>query len=322
MLAKILGTVILLLGLSATPGWATTCTTDGTSCPNTVSPTDTTAIFDFQQTGNGILTVQFDTVLTTFNLTVALNNSIDALDPNEFPSGTICVKYAGNGPSSSDQCVQYDFTGTSGGPNGVPVKNVDYKGLITLTLSYNTNQTIHTPAFGHAPGDNVGAIYTENILTNYSNVGPIIIDPTMGGKVPNLSSVAAFDEPFAGATTFCTLALNYTNVASDQKPQVEVTLKIGSCSSSGLRDKTATLSVSTFDSNGNVSFPALRNVEGNKFHWDNKNGLNEYDISLDGLSPSGNPQTYTVTVFSSKFTPQSKSFCVDSDGNVTTSACI
>jgi hypothetical protein len=319
--------VLALAALSwmsfATPNWAATCVTDGTSCTNTVSPTDTTAIFDFQQAGNGILIVQFDTVLTTFDLTVTLNNTIRPLDPNEFPAGTVCVPYTGPG-GNGGQCVQYDFSGNASGPNHVPVKNVDYKGLITLSLSYDSDQPIHIPAFGHAPGDNATAIYTENILTSYSLLGPPVIDPTMGGKVPNLSSVAAFDEPLVGTSTFCSLTLTPTNNPSEQKAQIEVSLKLVSganCSVAGLRDKTASLSVSTVDSNSHIVFPALKNAEGNKFHWDNKNGLNEYDISLDGLAPSGPALLYTVTVFSSKIPPQSQTFCVDSDSNVTIGSC-
>jgi hypothetical protein len=227
------------------------------------------------------------------------------LDPKEFPSGTLCVNY---GTSTPGQCDQYDFTGNAGGPNGVPVKNTDYRGLITLTLSYLSSQIVHNPAFGHAPGDNSTAVYSEDILTSYSTEPSS--DPTMSGSLPGLSSVAAFDEPFTEiGDQFCSLTVNPTNVSSGQKPQEEVALKIasGACSLTvlGIRDKTARLSVWTFDTNGNVVFPALKNVEGNKFHWDNKNGLNEYDFSTEGLV-SG--QTYTVTVFSSKISPQSKDF--------------
>jgi hypothetical protein len=292
--------VAFSLALLVSPGWAATCGgSETTSCTNTLSEGDTRAIYEFG--GNGRLIVQFDTVLTTFVLTVTLNNTIDPLDPNEFPAGTVCVPYSGNG----GQCVQYDFSGLSSGPNGVPVKNKDYKGLITLTLSYITAATTHNPAFGHAPGDNATATYTENILTSFS-ADPAFIDPTMGGKVPGLSSVAAFDEPFVNASNFCSLTVTPTNNASDQKPQEEVTLKVASnCGGAGLRDKTASLSVSATDDDGNIFFPPLKNVEGNKFHWDNKNGLNEYDISTDGLV-SG--KTYTVTVFSSKFSPETATF--------------
>lgn len=138
----------LAFGMFGTQCWAATCSPpeEGVSCTNTFSPTNTTNTYEFF--GDGRLTVQFDTVLTTFDLTVTINHTIFPLDPTEFPAGTVCVKYAFNG----GQCDQYDFTGTSGGPNGVPVKNTDYKGLITLTLSYvnSSDFTVHTPAFGHA----------------------------------------------------------------------------------------------------------------------------------------------------------------------------
>ena len=310
MYIRILAFLTLAFVSFVTPSWAATCTpTEETSfCSNIVSPTDPTAIFDFTGSGNGYLAVQFDTVLTTFTLTVTYVHTINPLDPNEFPTGTVCVQYSTNG----GQCDQYDFTGSAGGPNGVPVKNIDYKGLITLTLSYFTSQTAHNPAFGHAPGDNATAVYTVDILTNYDATNTICpsssCDPTMGGKTPDISPFAAFDEPLINPSTFCSLTVTPTTVGNGQKPQEEVTFKIVSgsdCSAAGQRDKTARVSVSTFDASGNFSFPALKNVEGNKFHWDNKNGVNEYDISTDGLV-SG--QTYYVTVFSTRFSPQQTTF--------------
>ena len=302
--------LVLALGMFGTQCFAATCTPseEGLSCTNTFSPSSTTNTFDFSNSGDGVLIVQFDTVLTTFSLTVTVNHTIDPFDPTEFPAGTVCVTYSQNG----GRCDQYDFTGTSGGPNGVPVKNTDYKGLIALTLSYFSSQLVHEPAFAHAPGDIT--TFTEDILTSYSTLTICGVsgcpDPTMGGTTPGLSSVAALDEPLAdnGTDTFCSLTQTSTNNPSGQKSQIEVALKMVSgsdCSAAGLRDKTARLSVSTIDINGNVSFPALKNVEGNKFHWDNKAGLNEYDISTDGLI-SG--QTYTITVISSKISPQSITF--------------
>jgi hypothetical protein len=282
---------------------------DGNACFNSFSPGVTTGVYDFTGGFNGILTVQFDTVLTNFDLTVTLNPSIFPLDPHEFPAGTACIKYY-----PSDQCTQYDFSGdaASGGPHGVPVKNKDYKGLITLTLSYDSIQTVNKPAFGHAPGDIT--TFTEDILKAASL--PIDGDPTMGGKTPGLSSVVALNEPATETDNFCNLALTATNVASDQKPQVEVAFQLfaSGCAGTAIRDKTATLSLSTKDSSGNIVFPALRNVEGNKFHWDNKTGQNEYDISLDGLAPDSGLQQYTVTIVSTKFPQQFKHFCVDADG--------
>lgn len=324
---KLLGFLVIALLFLAAPGFAGTCgPTDSTTCMVSVSPDDTTAVFDFTQGFNGRLVVQFDTVLTNFNLTVTLAfPTTPPLDPREFPTGTVCVTY-----SVSNHCVQYDFSGTalSGGPNGVPVKNKDYKGLITLTLSYDSAQAINRPAFGHAPGDIT--TFTEDILTSYSADTVIEIitqlkalglpldgDPTMGGRTPGLSSVIALDEPSTENDSFCNLTLTSTNVSSDQKPQVEVTFKLfaSGCSGTPLRDKTATLSLSTHDSGGNVIFPPLRNVEGNKFHWASKTGQNEYDISLDGLAPASGLQAYAITIISSKFTQQLARFCVDSDGN-------
>jgi hypothetical protein len=313
MCKRMFALVVLAISLFGTRAWAQeSCGgEEQPPCPvsitNTFSPGTTTATYDFSRTGDGVLVVQFSTVLTTFSLTATVNHTIDPIDPNEFPAGTFCVPYSSNG----NQCDQYDFTGSSGGPNGVPVRNTDYKGLISLTLSYFYFATVHEPAFGHAPGDNATAVYSEDILTSYSdstNCGAFGCDPTMGGTTPGLSSVAAFDEPFTeSGDTFCSLTVAPTNNASEQKPEEEVTLIItsGACTGTGIRDKTARLSVSTTDSNGNISFPALKNVEGNKFHWDNKNHLNEYDISTEGLV-SG--QTYTITVFSSKISPQSTTF--------------
>lgn len=308
MCKRLFALLVLTLGLFGTQCWAATCTPteEGMSCTNTFSPGVTTNTYDFSFSGDGVLIVQFATVLTTFDLTVTYTHTIDMFDPSEFPIGTICVPYSSNG----NQCDQYNFTGTSGGPNGVPVKNTDYQGLITLTLSYSYFGTVHDPAFAHAPGDIT--TFTENILTNYStstNCGLAgCPDPTMSGTTPGLSSVVAADEPLTSNNTFCSLTTSPTNNPSGQKPEIEVTLTeaSGACSGgTGVRDKTASLSVSTFDINGNVIFPALKNVEGNKFHWDNKNGVNEYDISTDGLV-SG--QTYTVTVFSSLISSQSTTF--------------
>src|SRR5713226_3741433 len=313
MCRRIFALLALAISLFGTQCWASTCSPTpvitspsltspsasvaGPSCTNTFSPTDTTGTYDFSGTGDGIITVKFVTVLTTFTLTATVNHTIDPFDPNEFPVGTAAVTYC-NGNKD-----QYDFTGNAGGPNGVPVKNIDYKGLITLELSYSTCQPVLNPAFAHAPGDST--TFTEDILTSYFE----FTDPTMDGSTPGLSSVAAANEPLTdnGNDTLCSLTLTPTNNPSGLKPEFEVTLKIvsGACSGTGIRDKTARLSVSTFDSGGNFSFPALKNVEANKFHWDNKNGLNEYEISTEGLV-SG--QTYTVTVFSSKVSPQSMTF--------------
>jgi hypothetical protein len=331
MAKRILTLSVLSLLLFVIPSWAQTgpCTEGDLNC-FTFNATNTSHTYN-NFGDQSSLTVQFETVLTSFALRVAIHtpkptdSSVTCegpcpnqimLDPTEFPPGTLCVTYPINTPGT---CEQYDFTGNAGGPNGVPVKNIDYKGLISLTLTYLTSFsfTVHTPAFGHAPGDIT--TFTENILTSYS-VDPVPVGPTMGGKSPGLSSVVALDEALAdgGTDTFCApLVLTPTNNASGNKPEIEVTLKIAGasgCGANGIRDKAASLSVSTTDSvSGNIIFPALKNAEGNKFHWDNKNGLNEYDIDIAGL-PDGK---YTVTVFSSKISPQNAFFCLAGGAVVT-----
>ena len=254
MITRILLFLALALAVFVTPSWAQDplpCSGEGSviSCP--FSSTQTTNTYEFFNEGH--LVVRFDTVLTSFDLTVTVVHVTNPpLDGKEFPSGTVCVKYAFNG----SQCDQYDFSGTAvtGGFNGIPVKNKDYKGLITLTLSYDTSQTVHNPAFGHAPGDI--ATFTEDILTSYSVVGPPP-DPTMGGKVPGLSSVVALDELLTENDTSCFVFVPapQENNSSKEKPVFEVAFKLTSgtgCSGTAIRDKTARLSVSTTDGAGDV----------------------------------------------------------------------
>ncbi len=281
----------LAISLFGTQCWAAdaSCSGEGTMVTCTFSPGFTRGVYEFSSDGR--LTVEFDVVLTQFDLKVSVVSVTDPLplDPREFPTGTgdtpttVCVRYGFNG----NHCDRYDFSGTA--LTGVPVKNKDYKGLIT------------------------------DILTSYS-ADPFFTDPTMGGKTPGLSSVVALDEPLTENDTFCFVPAPQENNSSHVQHDFEVAFKLfsgGTCpSGSGtpIRDKTARLSVSTSDpatglTTGEVVFPPLMNGgEGNKFHWDSKNGLNEYDISLEGL-PDGR---YTVTVFSSKFSPQSADFCLSS----------
>src|SRR5713101_5450857 len=301
MCRRVFALLALAISLFGTQCWASTCSNDATtgvvSCTNTFSPTDSTGTYEFF--GNGRLIVQFNTVLTTFTLTATVNHTIDQLDPNEFPAGTVCVAYTTN------QCDQYDFTGNAGGPNGVPVKGTDYKGLINLTLSYLTFQDILDPAFGHAPGDST--TITEDILTGYSS-SPTVGDPTMDGSTPGLSSVVALNVPLSQVgDTFCLVSPTpgQTTFSAGQVKVIEVTFQLfmfsgGSCTGTPLRDKTARFSLSMTDTGGNIVFPPLVDKEeANKFHWDNKDGLNEFDLSTVGLAP-GN---YTITLFSSKFSP-------------------
>jgi hypothetical protein len=314
MLIRIFALFVLAFGLFVTQTQATTSTCVGASseyegpppsCSNTFTPGGvTTGVYDFSGTGDGKLIVSFDIVLTTFSLTVSVNHTIDPIDFTVFPPGTACVPYEFNG----GLCDQYDFTGNSGGPNGVPVKNVDYKHLITLTLIYFTNQTTHTPAFGHAPGDIT--TFTEDILINYSS-DPIAEGPTMGGTAPALSSVVGLDERLTGSDVICNLTLNPPGPYSAASvPEIEVTFQLfsgGGCSGTPLRDRTARLSISYFDpTTGNIVFPPIVDKEeAGKFHWDNKAGVNEYDLSTVGL-PTG--YQYTITVFSNNASPQSTSF--------------
>ena len=259
---------------------------------------------------DGRITVQFDTVLQPFALIVTPDHTIDAIDNTEFPINTVCVKYSTN----SNQCVEYDFSGFSNGPNGVPVKDVDYKGLISLVLVYATDQTINTPAFGHAPGDNSSAEYSENILTFYSDPTapscPTCDDPGMGGKTPGLSAVAALDIPILNPENVCNLTVTPVKSSSGQNPLVEVSFQLfaAGCAGTPLKDKTATLSVASVDSLGNfLSFASLVNGgDSNKFHWDGQGHSNIQDVNTKGL-PDGR---YAVTIISNNFSPVNAFFCV------------
>ena len=318
MFKRIFAFLVLAFALSGSPSWAATCAgIEVPFCTNTFSPADTTGTYEFGNDGR--LVVQFDTVLTTFTLTVTVNHTIDPLDPKEFPPGTVCVTYDSNG----FQCDEYDFSGNKSGPNRVPVKNIDYKGLIRLTLRYVASQMINTPAFGHAPGDNATAVYSEDILMGYSTFptpappstfsptfSPTPSDPTMSGTLPGLSAVAAFDEPLTENDSYCWVSPAVDGQTYTVGQEIEVSFRLfpsGLCpnnSGTPIRDKTARLSLSTVDlATMNTVFPPrLEKEEGNKFHWDNKNGVNEFDLSTEGLQPG----TYTITVFSSKFSPQSR----------------
>jgi len=289
--------LVLAFALLETQCWAQSCNVEELNC-HTFTPTNTTATYNFPDGSS--LVVRFTIVLTTFDLRVTVNHTIDPIDFNEFPTGTTCVTYVFN----AGQCDEYDFTGNKSGPNGVPVRNVDYKRMIRLTLSYVTSQTIHTPAFGHAPGLNDTTKYSEDILTGYST-RPTFTDPTMDGLVPGLSSVVALDEPLTENDSFC-----FVSPTEGQRfpvgEEIEVTFRLTNgpdChTGTPIRDKTARLSLSTTDTSGNVVFPRIRNKEeGNKFHWDEEDGVNEFDLSTEGLAPG----SYTITVFGSKFSPHS-----------------
>jgi len=253
--------------------------------------------------------MQFEAVLTTFDVILTANEFAiipNPLDPNEFPTpGTVCIKYF------NERCVRYDFSGnaTSGGLDNVPVKGVDYRGLITLTLNYNRSSTqgVQIPAFAHAPGLNSDSTtFSEDILTSYVDTTSNCpsCDPAMGGKTPGISPFAALYKPLPTApSVVCSLTAAYQTSASDQNPIVEVAFKLvangGNCSSGPfLRDKTASLSVAL--NSDPVSFADLINGgDSNKFHFDNKNNTNVQDINTNKL-PAG---FYIVTVRSNLFAP-------------------
>ena len=313
--------LVLALALFVGPSWAqSSCLGTGDGNPQTCSivfsPGVTTGTFDFSGTGDGVIVFQFETVLTTFTLTVAANDVASipstSLDLTEFPAGTVCIMYTKN------SCVRYDVSGNASGPNNTPVRGVDYKGIITLTLNYNSFQNPRVPAFGHAPGDFSGAIFSEDILTNYVDEHAPSCStcegPAMGGKTPGISSFAALDKPFANSATGNIVCPFLTAVpqtsSSGQNPIVEVSFKLvaSNCNTDPpLRDKTATLSVASHDTPTTLVFTSLvNNGDANKFHFDNKAGLNVQDINTNGLAPG----LYYVTVTSSKFSPVTTTFTV------------
>jgi hypothetical protein len=283
------------------------------SCSITFSPGENIGVFDFSGSGDGILTFAFDTVLDTFTLTVSANEvapSPGITNVSGDLAGATCIPYNNN------FCVRYDVTGNVGGPNGTPVRGTDYRGLITMTLSYNSFAFVQIPVFGHDP--ELDPNFDENILTSYVDENAAACtnceDPTMGGRTPGISSFAAFTEPFAnnaqGLTVCPFVTITPQNSNNGNNPIEEVTFHLvaanGNCSTGPyLRDKTASLSVGTINTNGTISFTNLVNGgDSNKFHFDNKTGSNVQDINTNGL-PSG---TYYVTIISSQFSPVTQTF--------------
>ena len=307
MFKPIFGFLALAFSLFGTQCWAQSCTVEEPNC-HTFTPSTSPTQFTYNFVDGSQLTVRFAIVLTQFDLRVTVSHPSNPLplDPKEFPANTVCVQYPFN---PFNTCSQYDFTGNKNGPNGVPQRNIDYRQMIELTLSYFTDQTVNTPAFGHAPGDIT--TFTEDILTSYFE--PVPSDPTMGGTLPGLSSVVALDEPLTETDSYCWVSPMEAQTFTVGQ-EIEVSFQLfplfpsgSSCSNpSGapIRDKTARFSLSMTDSFRNFmsSPPRLNKEEGNKFHWDNKDGVNEFDLSTEGLQPG----TYTITVFSSKFSPQSR----------------
>ena len=310
MFIRIFGLFALAFALCGTECRAQCFGDGGITC--SFSPTVTSETFNFGT--NGVITFQFETVLTSFQLDVTANEvtSITNLDPTEFPTGTVCIPY------TTGFCVRYDVTGNAGGPNGVPIRGVDYRGLITVTLNYDSFYTPHIPAFGHDPENN--PLFSEDILTSYVDEhAPSCTNcegPAMGGKTPGISSFAALDKPFPNSAQGEIVCPFLTAVpqtsSSGQNPIVEVSFKLvaSSCSTDPpLRDKTATLSVASVDPNNapNLAFaPLINGGDSNKFHYDSKNGVNVQDINTNKL-PSG---SYFVTVSSTLFSPVTTTFII------------
>ncbi len=333
MFKRIFGFLALAFSLFGTQCLAQSCTVEEPNC-HTFTPSTSPTQFTYNFVDGSKLTVRFVIVLTPFDLRVGESHPTDStaicegpcpnpimLDPAEFPSGTVCVGYPGN---FQGECNQYDFTGNAGGPHGVPRRNIDYRQMIELTLSYFTDQSVDTPAFAHAPGDIT--TFTVDILTGYftpstppspspspfpfTSLSPSPSDPTMDGLVPGLSSVVALDEPHSETDTFCWVSPATPDQMYTAGQEIEVSFRLfasGTCPGNPgmpIRDKMARLSLSRVDpTTGETVFPPLREKEeGNKFHWDHENGLNEFDLSTEGLAPG----TYTITVFGSKFSPTSR----------------
>jgi hypothetical protein len=306
----------LAISLFGTQCWAQSCTNVEVPEKNCFTFTQSMTTFTYTFGDGSSLIVHFDIVLRPFDLRVGESHPTDStficdgpcpnpivLDPDVFPPGTVCVRYPTN---PQGVCDQYDFTGNAGGPHGVPVRNTDYRHLITLELSYftSTSQKIHNPAFGHAPGEST--TFTEDILTGYFTPS-LSGDPVMIGDTPGLSSVVALDEP-GESDTFCFVSPTEGQTFTVGQ-EIEVAFQLssdgnGACPITGtpIRDKTARLSLSTIDPTTNKRvFPRLRNKEQeNKFHFDREDGVNELDLSTKGLAPN---RTYTITVFSKKFSP-------------------
>jgi hypothetical protein len=273
---------------------------EGTSITHTFSPGNNS--FEYFFPGNGSLRVEFvGGVLRNFDLTVTVVTLTDAqlgarLDPKVFPAGTTCFHYG-----SPTGCKEYAFTGTAGGPNGVPVKNVDYKPPIRLTLTYTpvSTDTVKDPAFGHAPGEST--TFSEDILIDYTNVSP---DDTMDGSTPSLSSVIALNKPLEETDSFCWVSPPTDGQTYTVGTEVAVEFQLfasGGCPNTGtsIRDHFARLSLV----DANAQFQPVRSDEGGKnFQFDNNEKVNEREFSTAGLAPG----FYSITVRSTKFSPQTR----------------
>ena len=289
------------------------------SCSITFSPGTTgvsTGVFDFSAQEDGVITFQFDTVLTNFTLTVSANEVTSVqVDQNSEVAGATCINYFRT--TGNHDCVRYDVAGNGGaGLDFLPLRGTDYRGLINVTLKYGSFVVIQMPVFGHAPGD-TNQIFSENIITSYVDENAPSFtpsdDPAMGGKTPGLSSFSALSQPFANGASGLFVCQNLTATpqksTSGNNPIVEVTFRLATteanCNTGPyLRDKTASLTVAT--SPGLAFVNLVNDGDSNKFHFDNKSGTNIQDINTNKLL-SG---TYFVTVISDQFSPVTTTFTI------------
>jgi hypothetical protein len=338
MAKRILILLVVSLALFITPSWAVSSPNCTTAPPDDVvtimclfSSSVTAATFDFGT--DGVITFQFDTVLTSFELDVSavVNPSSTTFTGPDFPASTACIPYDGAG-GNGGFCVRYNVTSPGG---SVPVKGVNFRGLVTVLLNYASSPIFDgIPAFGHAPGDSTTAAFSENILTFYvdpnasnctNSCGEI--DPGMGGKVPNISSFEAFKLPFTSPVptsgyTVCNVPPTSTGLtasfqnSNSNNPIVEVSFRLvasgGDCVNGPfLRDKTATLSVA---SSGSLTVaPLINGGDSNKFHFDSHNGVNVQDINTNGNNGNSNglqSGNYYVTVISTLFSPITTTFAI------------
>jgi hypothetical protein len=327
VLIRIFAFFALAFALSGTQCWAVSanCTPGGgfIACQFVQGTTNVTGTFDFSGSGDGVISFQFDKILASFELDVsAVEDAPFLFIGPDFPTGTVCIPYDGFG-GNGGHCVRYNVTGTP-----FPVKGVNFSGLITVLLNYNSFRiTDGVPAFGHAPGDTTTAAFSEDILTFYVDPNAPACtggceDPGMGGLIPGISSFEAFKKPFAnggsgdvvcGPPASPGLTAVSQNSTSGNNPIVEVSFKLAAdfahCSTGPfLRDKTATLSVGVKDLvTGNVTpQPLINGGDSNKFHFNHQNGVNLQDINTNGLQ-SG---TYQVTVISTVFAPVNTTFTI------------
>jgi hypothetical protein len=303
--------ITILFMVMCERSWGATCTATGTppNCTNSFSPGNTVGVYNFPGDGSSLRVEFVGGVKTTFTLTVTEFTLTDAqlaarLDPKVFPPDTTsCFHYGSPPPPPSTQttpgCQEYAFTGNASGPNGVPVKNVDYGPPIKLTLTYFSFDTVNDPAFGHAPGEST--TFSEDILVDYFKP---FEDDTMDGSTPSLSSVIALNKKLEENDKYC-----WVSPSSGQTfkvgDEVQVAFQLfasGPCignTGTSIRDNFARLSLV----NNQGVFQPVRSDEGGKnFQFDNHDKVNEREFSTAGLAPG----FYFITVRSTKFSPQTR----------------